>query len=443
MSNHKFIGYPYYWGLINDVYRNFLNDTKEANTKCKISLKSLINLVFIELSWLLFSSFTNIINLTFALIQRKPAVVVWTGDYYTRENAGDFRLGNFYKDCKKENLFVIDFINKSESIFKRFSNFYFRKRTVIYYNAIQFYIYSIILLFRKTKIKPFETQLDFFRIDCTISRLYLKMVNAKVLIAWEFSKRQCGLIGAAKSLNIPVVGTMHGAGMRTYMVHEFIKQPKGEIKVGPDIMGVWSDFWLDYYLKNSNCYSKLEVCCYQRAPSIVKRKKPRGSTFKILWISEPLAILEELYPYFKIINENFDLSIKIRPNIVCSFYNSLTSLYPQATDLHTETGSMEESVIDYDLVVGSHSTAVIESSLYNIPFLLVETNKWGNYFDLNKEERSVFFVEDCAVLNERIKYIQSNDVSIKLNEVKCKFFGSNNISRQNWLTMKSIEILKN
>ena len=376
------------------------------------------------------------------MIKRKPAVVVWTGDYYTRENAGDFRLGNFYKDCKKENLFVIDFINKSESIFKRFSNFYFRKRTVVYYNAIQTYIYSIILLFRKTKIKPVETQLDYFRVDCSISRLYLKMVNAKVIIAWEFSKRQCGLIGAAKSLNIPVVGAMHGAGMRTYMVHEFIKQPRDEIKVGPDIMGVWSDYWLDYYTKHSNCYSKLEVCCYQRSPRMVTRKKPRINNFKILWISEPLAILEELYPYFKVINENFDLSIKIRQNIKCSFYSSLTSLYPQTTDLHTETGSMEESVINYDLVVGTHSTAVIESSLYNIPFLLFQSNKWGNYFDLNKDEKAVFFVESLSVLNERITFIQNNNVCAKLEEVKSKFFGRRKVSRLNWLTEKSIEAMK-
>ena len=60
---------------------------------------------------------------------------------------------------------------------------------------------------------------------------------------------------------------MHGLGLNNYMVHEFITPLIYLQKIGPDIMGVWSDWLLKYYQKYSSIYERIEVSGPLRKPS--------------------------------------------------------------------------------------------------------------------------------------------------------------------------------
>ena len=90
--------------------------------------------------------------------------------------------------------------------------------------------------------------------------------------------------------------------------------------------------------------------------------------------------------YFK---NNFEFVIKKRPYTQDVFYNNLVSQYPEYRNVKTVGGDVYEAISSFDLVVGSHSTAVIDSVRLHKPFLLLNTIKWGNYFNVNDEESSI------------------------------------------------------
>ena len=88
-------------------------------------------------------------------------------------------------------------------------------------------------------------------------------------------------------------------------------------------------------------------------------------------------------------------------------------------------GDIYEAISNCDLIIGSHSTAVLNASKLNKNFLLVNTSKWGNYFQLSDE----MFVENVDDLKTKIRQLKNQN----LNKIKSKFFGEDDLDGSRWL----------
>ena len=69
----------------------------------------------------------------------------------------------------------------------------------------------------------------------------------------------------------------------------------------------------------------------------------------------------------------FQVGIKIRNTYK---ENYVTQILKLNSDIIIENETIDKLYIKYDLILGSHSTAVVESLKFGRPFLLLNTKKW-------------------------------------------------------------------
>jgi hypothetical protein len=268
-------------------------------------------------------------------------------------------------------------------------------------------------------------------------RLIYKFIGVRELMAWEYSERQAGLIHAARRAGLPVIGFMHGAGMESYMAHEFMSAYTGSRPLGPDYFGVWSGWWKAYFETRSRLYGSVEISGNLRKSARPSAPAAAGPPRKILWISEPLAEVEDIEPYLRVVAARYDLGIKKRPSTADSFYNRLVKAYPEMRDVPFLDGNIFEAIAQFDLVIGSHSTAVIDAAVVGKPFILVDTRKWGDYFELRDDpDGRLFFAETPEDLPSVIARWESADVRGALGRIRERFYGDAGSDGCAWMVEK-------
>ena len=383
----------------------------------------------------------TLISLVWLLLTKGKKVAIWSGDFYSEETKGDFRLGDLFGALQEEGIQYVEFIRDSEFGAKRMiSNLFRRGRPVIYYLPI---IRLCRLLSRPVKIK-FSHELSkeqasicqaaayqvTNKYQVNILRFLFRLLNVKALIAWEFMERQASLIYAANLEGIDAIGFMHGAGMNSYMPHEFmscmVEKPD---KFGIDIMGVWSPWWKSYYQENTVFYNNYEIISPLKEKRDFRKNLSRYSDTvkngKLLWVCEPLVSPSELIQFIDVAEQLYDVVFKIRKGAKNSFYEELLALRPHLASNQTMDYDMFDAISECSVVVGSHSTAVLDASLINTPFLLVNTKKWGNYFKLPTN----FFSISPQDFESKLKRMPEQD----LESSKLQWFGNARISGVDFL----------
>ncbi|NUQ00845.1 MAG: hypothetical protein HUU35_13430, partial [Armatimonadetes bacterium] len=266
-------------------------------------------------------------------------------------------------------------------------------------------------------------------------RRLLRWTGVRHLVGWEFANRQALLTIAAKCEGIPVSGFMHGAGMRTYMAHEFMPEFQAARPHGPDRFGVWSEWWREYYQRQSKLYGSVEVSGPMRPAAVLAKgeRGPREGPLRVLWISEPLIHPSEVIDYLDAVRARHELVIKIRPANKDRFYSALLELRPDYAQTPAVDGSIHEAVANADVVVGSHSTAVIEASLQETPFVLVATQQWGDYFEVADGVQPALYVTTPADLLVSIDAHGTAPDRGRIRQLRERFFGQPGASGTAWL----------
>lgn len=421
--NNDYKVYKYLSGL-DYAFKQLLNkrgfETENSENK-KISLVEL----FLQIG---FEFFISLISLFFLTVFKKKRVGIWTSDYYNELSKGDFRLGSLYIDLDENAVDFIEFIHRNPHGLKNtVNNFVKRKRLAVYTRCFDLFISK----FNREQFK-YENSLNeyYLKHDKYFSKRHLKFwswvlikSDVRTLVPWELSSRQANLIFASKINQIKIIGFMHGAGMKEYMIHEFAKGITLDNSIF-DSYGVWSEWWKAYYMNNSDLYGRIDVIGFQRFNNI---KLDTVNIKKILFIEEPLANTEELIEYWINLGKlDVEFGLKIRKGTHTN-YSKKISKHLNISKYFSD--SMVEAFEWADLVIGTHSTAVIESSMYNKNFLLLETVTWGNYYNLDSNY--------ILTLNSDFDIIFDVKINQKLKEISEKFFGS--YSNHKWLIN---EILK-
>lgn len=401
------------------------------------------------------------------LLLKRPGVMVFTSDKFAPPHKCDFRMAFIYEELEKNKTSFVEFIRSMESWPVVLAHAFTRKRPVIYSTAIIEFLHRLTSFFYPAYLpKPADqdSQNYFWFLAAThylrnvkgtifsirAMKFILRLIGVKAAIISNACNRTIHEVLGCKLNNLQTVGIQHGLATRHYFVSDFMpgfnglpagRQGKKYLSV--DKYGLWSEWWRDYYLKNSQAYRPEQLFVSgpmrplekEQEQVIHETKKGKPAA---LFISEQLADPEEVMPYlltFLEIND-FELYLKFRP-YRDGFEEWLKQERPEILKKIEEKakilrGAMQKAIGQCDVVVGSHSTAVLEALLLLKPFVFFRTKKWGDYFDIKAAGLHSFFSETPDGLIERIK--KSREIpKDDLKKLQERFFGNPYQNGSKWV----------
>jgi hypothetical protein len=361
-------------------------------------------------------------------IFRRRSVGIWIGDFIFQGTDSDFRISELYRQMRFNHIKFVEFVRfKDFSIFRK--HWWIRKRPTVYYEILLAPFY---FLFRRHRgpegsdfygrvLASFNYQSQVLKTSLPFFVNLLRFLGVRAIFSFNLTSRNAHVALAAKLAGIKTVGIMHGVCVRTYNVTEFMEPYTSPHMIGPDFFGVWSDWQQELYRKYCRIVppDQIEVSGLLRPVQLELglKQKPyslvRGPKVRVLIISEPLVDPKEFINQFSALldNSDFEVAVKTRPMIVDPYVIKLKKYLPRFEQLEFLSDRLENVARDFDVFVGSHSTAVLEASLFGKLTVLLESKKWGDYFEVSsvlpevkmpipKTELLTRHIQD-RILNER------------------------------------------
>lgn len=421
---------------------------------------------------ILLQVFLTLLSLPALMLQRRR-LLIFTGDKFEKSKDYDFRMKFIYQELRQRKIPFVEFIRSLESWKAVLKHFFVRKRPVIYSEAVAFVGRSASVIsggrYRaKREFGPhtFTSETDprvrFKLLVATQSLLsvyddiwairimkwILQVIGVRATFVAAALERNFHVVLGCKLNDIPTIGILHGAPSKYYNAYDFLPGFNGAKMLSVDKYGLWSKWWKKYYLKNSKAYRPEQLYISGLMRPLEKSKRSdlntgsKGLTLnsrpiKVLFISEQLAAPLEVMLYLKELlkNHTFDLTIKFRP-YRDGFEEWLLQNEPDLLEMKNMRilrGSIQDAVKECDVIIGSHSTAVLEALLqFKIP-LFFNTQKWSDCFSLKEYGNGhPFFADNPTELSEKIKNARtiSND---NLRELQERFFGDPYKNGSKWV----------
>lgn len=412
------------------------------------------------------------------LAVRQRRLLIFIGDKFEKGRDFDFRMRFIYQELRERGIPFVEFIRSLESWRTVLQHALTRKRPVIYSEAValvgrflSFFSLGRIRAWQKFNSSAFISEADserrFKLLVATqqlqnvyddiwairIMKMILRIIGVKSAFFAAALDRNFHAFLGCKLNTIPTVGILHGVASRDYNGYDFLPAFGGDQMLSVDKYGLWSDWWKEYYLKNSKAYrpDQLHVSGPMRPlekegePTPIKVGPETGS-IKVLFISEQLAVPQEIMPYLEELLKNplLQLIFKFRP-YRDGFEEWLLKNQPDllnAKNIKILRGRMPEAISECDVVVGSHSTAVLEALLQIKTPLFFQTSKWGDYYSLKEYDADhTFFAEDPVELVTKIKKARSIPVET-LKDLRQRYFGDPYQNGGKWVVDQLTEALQ-
>ena len=408
---------------------------QQASNKTLLFIKEIL----FNFTMLLFS----MISIIFLALRKKKKVGTYTGDFVYKNTKSDYRLNHLYEKYKKNSIDYVEFIRET-TINNFFVNIYKRKRPAIYYTSIIYFVNLLTkkTIYRKKPIDFFQSILYkyhhknlVFKRSIPLIEKILKITKINKFVLISFSSRSAHLAMASKALNIETIGIMHGLQQKDYAVYEFMESYNERKKIGCDIYGVWSNHYLGYFQRYSKILNPNEIFYsgllrpIKNFDSKILFNKISSKKIKVLLISEPLISVLEIIPYLQCLLKHHDIevAIKVRPMIKDIYYEEMLIKFPEIKNLKVFDGKIEDVGRDFDVFIGSNSTAVIEASLFGKISILLNTKKFGDYFDMESliSGHSLLIKEPENLYQNIVDRVNNEDTLETVIKIRSKFFGEN------------------
>lgn len=419
----------------------------------------------------------TLISLPLLLLQRRK-IMIFTSDLFEKNKDYDFRMKFIYEELRQRDVQFVEFVRSLESWKIIIKNCFIRKRPIIYTEAVNFIgrFISIVVgdhfRFKKVLQTNFldskmgsEERFKFAVATQSLSTVYddvwsirimkriLSIIGVESAFITATLDRNFHAVIGCKLNKIPTVGILHGVASKDYNVYDFIPAYDGEKSLSIDKYGVWSNWWKDYYIKYSNAYRKDQLYISGPMRPLIKENKPvslgqdeYSDKVRVLFVSEQLAVPVEVLPYLKALMETSDISLYIvfRP-YTDGFEAWLKQYHPEILEKigesHIFRNGIKEALPKCDVVVGSHSTAVLESLLEFKPFVFFSSQKWGDYFDLKGyHQRFVFYAEDIEKFIKCVNMSKEIPLNV-LKDLQERFFGDPYQNGSKWVVDQLIDSL--
>lgn len=411
----------------------------------------------------------TLLSLPFLLVLRRRRMV-FTSDKFLSGRDYDFRMQYIYEELRRRKLPFVEFIRSPAPWRTVVAHAWKRRRPVIYTEAVTFLARAVGMLtggrrrvLRKLALGTMQEYVPMERFKMRIAteylqnarddiwaarlmRLILRMVGIRAAVIIAASERNWPTVIGCKLLRIPTVGILHGVNTHHYNMYDFLPGFAGEKMLSVDRYGLWSEWWRQYYLEKSDAYrpEQLVVSGPMRPlenPAVPASARPDAP--RILFISEQVAAPAEVLPYLSELAKTYGkaLGIKFRPSrdgFEAWLAEHAPELYASLTKVR---GTMQEALSGYDVVIGTHSTAVLEALFaYKVP-IFFNTDKWGDYFSLREYGAGhPFFAETPGELVERIN--AAHGISLEaIGSLRERYFGDPTQNGSAWVVNQLEEYL--
>jgi hypothetical protein len=401
----------------------------------------------------------TLISLPF-LILKQHRIMLFTSDLLEKTRDHDFRLKFVFEELRKRDAAFVEFVRSIEPWKIIIKNIFIRKRPIIYSEAVNFVgrLISIIVgdhfRFKKTinrcllnenmnsdeRFKFSVATQSLFTVyddvwSIRIMKRILHMTGIKTAFIPAVIDRNFQTVIGCKLNNIPIIGILHGVASRDYNVYDFTPAYDGEKSISVDKYGVWSEWWKEYYTQHSHTYRKEQLYISGPMRPLIKsgavstvKRDVYSDTVRVLFVSEQLAVPEEVLPYLNALLESDGVSLHIAFRPYADGFESWLKQYcPEILEKIGENNifrnGIKEAIAECDVIVGSHSTAVLESLLESKPFVFFSSKKWGDYFDLKEyHQQFIFYTEDTETFVKSVK--ASRDIPARvIKDLQERFFG--------------------
>ena len=363
--------------------------------------------------WVAFSA--SLLSLPFLMLGR-PKVLLWQGSDLMTNDDHDFRLERIYRELRERNIAFVEAIRATRPLGTLIRHMWIRRRPVIYHNVfVQLGMFVPAARYFRTrkrarrKLPSFVDQhsgFDRFLLILAIKQFHrcfslqatsnlLKIVfrgiGIRVFVSTEALSRNADVILACKLAGVPTVGIQSGNAVRHYVIDDFLPGFEG---AGPspafDLFGLWSSYWRDYVVRHSDVYREEDTFVAGHIRPVLHNDTPKLGedrlvqnaevrNINVLLISEPLTDQSEIAPYLEEISQqkNMSISIKCRPER----NDNIVSATRHIPGIALQTGTLARAYATCDVVLGSHSTAILEGAVSLRPMVFLNTRKWGDYYE--------------------------------------------------------------
>lgn len=407
------------------------------------------------------------------LMIMRPRLMVWVGDKLDPPHDHDFRMKFIYEELRRRKIPFVEFIRSLESWSVVLRHAWKRKRPVFYSAAVIEILHFFVRRFSHFSFLSSASDSG-ERFWFSIATHYLRNVGGSILSikAIRFILRFIGVraayisagcdrnfheLLACKLNNIKTIGIEHGAASKYYFVSDFMPGFDGEKPLSVDYYGVWSKWWKDYYIKNGDAYKPEQLFVSGPMRPLIRieekytekgvsSRQDKGK-LRVLYISEGVAVPEEVLPYILTLLESRDFKpcFKFRPyrdDLESWLKEEQPEVYKKILETTTVfRGTMEEAISQCDVVIGSYSTAVLEALLQFKTPIFFRTNKWGDHFEFKSAGLNSFFAETAQELIKRIKDSQKISKE-ELKKLQERFFGDPYQNGSAWVVDQIEEVLK-
>ena len=429
----------------------------------------------------------TLIFLPVLMLQRR-GILLFTSDEFDGLRDYNFRMRFIYEELRQKNLPFVEFIRSIEPWKTVLMHALKRKRAVIYTDAVTFVgrLASRVSGGRRRARQMFGNHIIPAEIDRTtrfkflvatqyllcvyddiwaiqIMKWIVRAVGIKSALILAAMGRNFQTVLGCKLNGVPTIGILHGVASRHYNVYDFMPTYDGQKTLSVDKYGVWSEWWKEYYIKNGRAYNKEQL--YVSGPmrplvrgeaealpkndvsssieqyeedEIVDQNQNRHGPIKVLFVSEQLAVPHEVIPYLEALldEKSFSIYICFRPYLdrfeVWLKTNNPDILARFEPDKIFRSG-IKEAITKCDIVVGTHSTAVLEALFELKPMVFFSTNKWGDYFNLkDSNQKNTLFAESPKELLECMRRgVEIPKSALKKHQQK--FFGNLYQNGSKWM----------
>ncbi|MCW9054553.1 MAG: hypothetical protein OQJ98_01055 [Candidatus Pacebacteria bacterium] len=403
--------------------------------------------------------------------------MLFTGDKFEEDKDYDFRMKFIYEELRQRNIRFVEFIRSLESWKTVLKHALKRRRPVIYSDSIVFIgrFISIISGGRRRAEQKFGTHKLISETDpenrfkylvatqylltvyddvwaIRIMEWILHAIGIRVALVISASERSFHTVLGCKLNSIPTVGIMHGVASRYGTPCDFMIGFDGKKMLSVDNYGVWSDWWKVHYMRNSQSYKpeQIHVSGPMRPLMLVEEQNTTSTSqderMRVLFIAEQTADPSEVMLYLhKLLHcTDIRLTIKFRP-YRDGFEIWLLENEPQILKLpHIKVvkGGMQEAIQNVDVVVGCHSTAVLEALLQLKVPIFLRTQKWGDYYSMTQSDKTRHLIaENPGELIEQIQHAGTITPSL-LTELREQYFGDPHKNGSKWVVDQVEEILQ-
>ena len=396
----------------------------------------------------------------------RPAILLYTGDRFDPPRDHSFRLRLVYEELRTRGLPFAEFIRSLEPGGTMLAHAIRRRRPVVYSYAIKVALaWAASLAHSPKKLertgdaeRDFRTALSSAylsrargqRWSIKVLRLVVRLVGARAAFIAAASSRTFEEVIACHLAGIPTVGILHGAASRFYNVYDFMPEYDGQMRLGVDEYGVWSEGWKEYYEKYSRMYGSKELFVsgpIRPLKGITETPAPaRTGPVKVLFVAGELSVPQEILSYLTTLINDPGISFYLTFRPYRDAFETWLKAHEPALLLSIPPERIfrgrriEEDIAACDVVVGSYSTATLEAFLQLKPALFYRTKKWGDYFDM-KGDAPALFAESPEELLSRVK--ESKNISpVELKRLQERFFGDPTKNGSAWVVDRLENMVK-